>query len=143
MALSMMQTLIKFLKYIWPLPYTLIGLGLGAVAMLFGAKAQVISGVVEFQGGFISRLIAQLPMLNRFVAITLGHTISAKNASVLNAYRAHEHVHVKQYERWGIFFVPVYLIFSIWALMQGKRPYFENKFEQEAYRKSEIKKGEV
>lgn len=137
-----MQTLIKFFKYVWPIPYTFIGLWLGGIAMLLGAQAQVISGVVEFHGGFISRLVTQLPILNRFVAITLGHTILAKNASVLNVYRAHEHVHVKQYERWGLFFVPVYLILSLLALMQGKRAYLDNRFEQEAYEKSGEKNSE-
>jgi hypothetical protein len=31
-------------------------------------------------------------------------------------------------------FVPAYLLASLWALMRGRHPYLENRFEVKAYR---------
>ena len=134
-----MQILLKVFKYGWAFPNTLIGLLIGVVALMLGARFQLIEGVLEFHGGLLARWLAKIPVLNRFVAITLGHTILGKNAEVLNAFRAHEQVHVRQYERWGILFIPAYIVLSMWAMMRGKKPYLENRFEREAYAKT--KKG--
>jgi hypothetical protein len=43
------------------------------------------------------------------VAITLGHVVLATTESALKKTRSHERVHVRQYERWGPFFIPAYL----------------------------------
>ena len=134
-----MQTLLKVFKYGWALPNTIIGLLIGVAAFMLGARFQMIEGVLEFHGGLLARMLAKIPLLNRFVAITLGHIILGKNAEVLNAFRAHEQVHVRQYERWVILFIPAYILLSICAMLRGKKPYLENRFEREAYAKA--KKG--
>ena len=60
------------------------------------------------------------------------------NAGALEESRAHERVHVRQYERWGIFFVPLYLLASLLALARGRSVYAGNAFERQAERESEL-----
>ena len=74
----------------------------------------------------------------RFDAITLGHVILALDCLCLEAVRAHEHVHVRQYERWGALFVPAYLAASVWQGLRGGALYRDNVFEREAYAASPI-----
>jgi hypothetical protein len=42
-------------------------------------------------------------------------------------------IHVRQYERWGVLFVPVYLLCSAVLWVRGKRPYHDNPFERQAF----------
>ncbi len=46
-------------------------------------------------------------------AITFGHTVLARTQADLDASRSHERIHVRQYERWGLFFIPAYLLCSL------------------------------
>ena len=39
---------------------------------------------------------------------------------------------MRQYERWGPLFIPLYLGASAWALASGREPYWDNPFEREA-----------
>ena len=123
----------RLLRYLWAAPYTLLGLALGAVAMLFGATARRHHGVVEVFGGGVGGGLARLPEPLRFSAMTLGHVILAVDRSALGQLRLHEHVHVRQYERWGPAFVPAYLLSSLLQLLRGRNPYRENHFERQAY----------
>jgi hypothetical protein len=123
----------RLLRYLWAAPYTLVGLLLGAVAVLFGAASQLNRGVVEIAGGRIGRALGQLPPTLGFSAMTLGHVILAVDRSALAQLRMHEHVHVAQYERWGPLFVPAYLLSSLLQLLRGRHPYRENHFERQAY----------
>jgi hypothetical protein len=50
--------------------------------------------------------------------------------------RAHERAHVRQYERWGIFFLPAYLLASAGAWLRGAAPYADNVFERQARRQA-------
>jgi hypothetical protein len=70
------------------------------------------------------------------VAITFGHVIVGLDAATLDGVRAHEQVHVKQYERWGLLFGPAYLLSSLAQWMRGRRSYLDNRFEREAYAKA-------
>jgi len=69
----------------------------------------------------------------RFRAITLGHVILATDKATLSAAREHEHVHVRQYERWGPLFLPAYIISSGWQILLGRRIYRDNYFERQAF----------
>ena len=42
---------------------------------------------------------------------------------------------MRQYERWGPLFGPAYLLSSLVQLARGRRPYWDNHFEREAYAK--------
>ena len=124
---------LRLLRYLWAAPYTVLGLLLGALAVLFGATIRRHHGVIEVFGGGIGARIAQLPPSLGFSAMTLGHAILAVDRSALTELRFHEHVHVRQYERWGPLFLPAYLLSSLVQLLRGRNPYRENHFERQAY----------
>jgi hypothetical protein len=42
-------------------------------------------------------------------------------------------VHIRQYERWGVFMVPLYLLAGAVLYLRGFDPYLDNPFEREAY----------
>lgn len=123
----------RLIRYFWAAPYTLLGLLLGALAVLFGAALRRHQGVVEIFGGRIGKALARMPEPLRFSAMTLGHVILAVDRSALVQLRHHERVHVLQYERWGPFFLPAYLLSSLLQLLLGRNPYRENHFERQAY----------
>lgn len=50
----------------------------------------------------------------------------------------HELVHVDQYGRWGPFFIPAYLVASLWARLKGHEAYRDNPFELAAARESSV-----
>lgn len=123
----------RTLRYLWAAPYTALGLLLGAVAVLFGATLRRHHGVIEVYGGTVGAAVAGLPHAFRFSATTLGHVILAVDRSTLAQLRFHEHVHVRQYERWGPLFLPAYVLSSLVQLLRGRNPYRENHFERQAY----------
>lgn len=120
-------------RYAWALPATIAGLLLSLVALAFGAKGRVIQGAVEIAGGRIDRCLSTLPGNCRFGAMTIGHVIIGVDHETLAHHRLHEHVHVRQYERWGVFFFPLYLFSSLLQIVQGRDPYLHNSFEREAF----------
>ena len=65
--------------------------------------------------------------------MTLGHTVLGLDETSLDIAQPHELVHVRQYERWGLLFIPAYL--SCWLALRlaGKDGYRDNPFEREAY----------
>ena len=121
------------LAYLWAAPWSTLGLLAGLVAALFGARFLLREGALEIGGGLLGKAMSRLPAPFSFSAITLGHVILGLDHRTLAAVRTHEHVHVRQYERWGIFFVPAYLLSSLFELLCGRRPYLDNRFEREAY----------
>ena len=90
--------------------------------------------MIEFFGGAALWLLRRLPAAP--AAMTLGHTVLGRTAEALDAARQHELVHVRQYERWGPFFVPAYLFCSLIMWLAGKDAYRDNPFEREAYRRA-------
>lgn len=121
------------LRYLWAAPYTAVGCLLGAIALAFGGSWRLHFGVLEFFGGRAGHILARLPQPLAFSAMTLGHVILAVDRASLAQLRQHEHVHVRQYERWGPLFVPAYLLSSLVQLLRGRNPYRENHFERQAY----------
>src|SRR5690348_7634620 len=116
-----------FGRYLWAAPATAVGLVLAALACALGAKTRLVGGVLEVAGGRTARLAAR----SNFVAITFGHVVLGLDGRLLEEDRAHEHAHVRQYERWGIFFFPLYLLSSAIQLARGRRAYRDNAFERE------------
>lgn len=109
---------------------------MGVLGILTGGKVQVKRGVLEFYGGAITWILRRLPI--NALAMTLGHTIIGQHANGLKAARNHEHVHVRQYERWGPLFLPAYLLSSLYLWVINRDPYRDNPFEVEAYAKASI-----
>jgi hypothetical protein len=123
----------KALRYAWASPATLVGLLLGLFALALGARARHVDGCIEFGGGALRAAIARLPGPCRFCAITFGHAILGVDARTLDVVRAHEHVHVRQYERCGALFFPLYAGSSLVQFVRGRDPYRDNRFEREAF----------
>lgn len=132
--------------YLWALPTTIFGL---LVALLTGClRMRAVEGVLEVDAG---RAVATLGWVIRALAwvgqkitrremdavcpsaFTLGHMIFSEDTNAREYWRPHERVHVRQNEKWGPFWLPAYLASSLWALVRGKDPYYDNAFEIEAY----------
>lgn len=123
-----------WLGYVWASPCTLFGLGWGLLGLASGGRVQVVDGVVEFWGGVVAWLLRRVPLSGGAEAMTLGHVVLGQTFLSLEKTRRHEHVHVRQYERWGIFFFPAYFGVMPWLWWKGSHPYFDNPFEVEAFR---------
>ncbi|HEY9446199.1 MAG TPA: signal peptide prediction [Burkholderiales bacterium] len=121
------------LHYLWASPASAVGLTVLLMARVCGASVRMLDGTLEVGGGRIGAAIDRLPACLRFNAITFGHVIIGVDDALLAACRAHERVHVRQYERWGIFFFPLYLGSSLLQLVRGRSPYWDNHFERQAY----------
>jgi hypothetical protein len=130
-----MRTLLRVLLYAWASPATLLGLLPLPIVWLQGGRAKVVRGAIEIHGGVVTRFLRHgLPWFGGgAAAMTLGHAIWGCDEFCLGNCRDHEHVHVRQYERWGPLFIPAYLIASLIAWWQGLDPYLDNPFEREAY----------
>lgn len=132
-----MSLILLPLKYLWALPTTCIGLLFLLPALITGGRIEFIQGCLEIRGGIVAFLLRRCTLLpNGASAMTLGHVILGRNALALDMARDHEHVHVRQCERWGPFFIPAYLIISIVLWFQRRDPYMDNPFEREAYGRS-------
>lgn len=126
-----MKPVLKILGVLWTSPNTLFGLLVGLVAFPFGCKGKWVEGAIEIHGRLIRRMLGWLP--NNIRAITLGHAILGVDERSLEIAREHEHVHIRQYELWGPFFITAYLLSSAYLKLVGKDPYYDNPFEKQAY----------
>jgi hypothetical protein len=127
--------MLRSLAYFWAAPNTLLGLGLASIALCSGGRARTERGVVEVHGGF-ARFFLRRCLFVKASALCLGHVILGQDRDCLDHARDHEHVHVRQYERWGPFMLPAYLLSSFLAWRRGENFYFDNRFEREAYGES-------
>ena len=131
-----MQRLLTILGIIWASPYSLIGLVIGAVGLCTGGQARIRGRAIEFYGGAVTWLVRHLHEGQFVLALTLGHTILGQTDASLDIARKHEMVHVRQFERWGPFMGPAYLLCALALWLTGRRPYRDNPFEREAYGES-------
>ena len=129
-----MRLIRKTFQVFWASPYTLLGLLIGVIGLCTGGRARIRDGAIEFHGGAAKWFVVHLLPHGQFTfAITLGHTILGQTSAALDIASAHERVHVRQYERWGPFLGPAYLLASLYLWLTGGRPYRDNPFEREAY----------
>lgn len=119
-------------RYAWALPVTLLGLSLVPLTLLTGGRARVERGALEIHGGF-ARFFLRRCLAIRASAMCLGHVILGQDRDALDHSRDHEHVHVRQCERWGGFIIVAYPLASYLAWRRGGHFYFDNPFEREAY----------
>lgn len=123
----------RIFLYLWAFfPGTFLGLGAGLLTLLTGGKGRRVRGTLEFWGGYSKWYLC----LFGFGAMTLGHVILGRDTCVLDTAREHELIHVRQFERWGPFMIPSYMLCSAYLWMRGKRAYWDNPFEREAYENS-------
>lgn len=123
----------RLLIFIWPLPWTIIGLFIGVVCRIGGGRIVQYKGTVVCYGPWLSRLLQCVPIPGGASALTLGHVILARSKEDMLITHSHELVHVRQYQRWGPLFVPAYVAASLWLWFAGRDCYRENPFEIEAF----------
>ncbi len=120
-------------RYLWASPVTIVGLAMAVMGRWHGRIA-VVDGVIEAHGPLLRWALRHLvPVGGGALAMTLGHVVLGRDRAALDSSRAHERVHVAQYERWGPFFLPVYFAASAWAALSGRHFYLDNVFEVEAF----------
>jgi hypothetical protein len=125
---------VKLLRYLWAFPATGVGLVFVLAAWVSGGRARVVDGVIEVQGGLVGAFLRRgFFGFTPASARTIGHVILGLDQANLDSSRVHERTHVRQYERWGILFLPAYLASSWTARRRGLDPYYDNRFEREAY----------
>jgi hypothetical protein len=132
----MLRVLPQLLVYVWAFPATVLGLVAGMLTLSTGGKVRRVEGTLEFWGGFSTWFLTRALTEGGAMAMTLGHVIIGRSDDALAVARAHEWVHVRQYERWGPFLIPTYLLCSLVLWLRGKRAYRDNPFEREAFENS-------
>lgn len=125
-------------RFAWASPCTAVGVLFALPALLAGGRIERTAGVweVAIAGrrplNDCPRPLRYLFRCLPFAAITFGHVVIGRTALELVCLRAHEHEHVRQYERWGVLFWLAYPASSALQLLRGKRAYLDNCFEVQA-----------
>ena len=88
-------------------------------------------GMLEVDGGW---LITGLSRLRWAGAITLGEVVLYADPASITRLHAHEMVHVRQGRLWGPFFLPAYVLESVYQWLRTGQGYWNNRFEVAAYR---------
>jgi hypothetical protein len=120
-------------RYAWAAPCTVLGLCFAAFAPLVGGGMRWVSGVLEVSWRSDENVAPRWERLLPFRAITFGHVVIGASPAQVAALREHERIHVRQYERWGVVLFLAYPLSSLVQLVSGRRPYWDNCFEVEAY----------
>lgn len=122
----------RLLGYLWAAPVSSAGLCLALLAGVSGGCVRARGGLVEASGGAVGWLLRGNRLWRGGAAMTLGHVILARDQACLERSRAHEQVHVRQFERWGPLLPPAYLLVGWWLAWRGYDPYLDHPFEREA-----------
>ena len=132
-TLSKCSGIIFLAKILWAAPWSFWGAGVGVTGLLTGGGVRRRGRIVEFWGGLLPLFLRYFPFIAGSPVATFGHVVVGRSQRHLDACRPHQMIHVRQYERWGPLFVPTYLLlwFALWCI--GKRPYYDNPFEREAF----------
>ena len=101
--------------------------------MISGGKAKFKDGALEFFEGGTKWFVRHLPLGESTIGFTLGHVILGQTEAGLEIAAEHERVHVRQFELWGPFMGPAYLLASAWIWCRGGDAYRDNPFEVQAY----------
>ncbi|MBN2577907.1 MAG: hypothetical protein JXB10_02870 [Pirellulales bacterium] len=120
-------------KMLWASPWSVWGLSVGCLGLLTGGRVQRSGRLIEFWGGFLPLFLRYFPFIAGSPVATFGHVVLGRSQRHLDACRPHQLVHVGQYERWGLLFVPAYLTWWVVLWCCGKRPYYDNPFERQAF----------
>lgn len=129
------MTGLRLFAYLWASPCS----ALGVLAILVTrASWRVHLGIVEACGDGVSHLFDAWPPTRTITAMTLGHVVIARDHDALEWTRAHERVHVDQYERWGPLFLPAYACASVIAWARRGDAYLDNAFERQARQRADV-----
>lgn len=122
----------RITKIIWAAPGSAVGLFFGAWIVLFGGRARRGPGIIEVTWREDRESCGRLADSLHYRAITFGHVVLAVTGEELQRMRAHELVHVRQYEHWGPVFLVAYPLSGVWQWLRGRRAYKDNYFEVQA-----------
>jgi hypothetical protein len=122
----------KLLKILWALPLTLFGVFPALAVWLARGHVHCVQGALEVHGPLADWILRHRNL--NFTAVAIGHIIIGRDETCCTRARAHEHVHVRQGERWGPFFPFAYCLAGAAQLRRGKHFYWDNPFEREARR---------
>jgi hypothetical protein len=128
----------RSLRHVWrALPGDLMGL-----AVMRGCGIRAPSRVVD--AGGVSAIVVEHPNVGRYFemqmmpvqAQTLGRYVFAR-CPVPEHTLEHEIEHIRQWQRFGPLYLPLYFGSSALALLRGRRPYWDNRFESAARRRAD------
>ena len=124
--------------YLWVAPWTLLGIAIGLIGwfsglQFSGVQFEVRFGTIGIYGPGVAKILSRAPIAGGARAMTLGHCILTVDELAYYETMPHEWVHVRQYQWFGPFFVPAYLLESAWQWMRGGDSYLDNRFEKQAY----------
>ena len=127
---------LKVVKLLWAAPCSAVGLLFAAVPLLLGGKGAWRHGALEVTYRRNQASCGKLAHALPFRGIVFGHVILAVTDEELFRIGPHERVHVEQYERWGPLFFLAYPLSSLWQILHGRSPYWDNHFEIQARHRS-------
>jgi hypothetical protein len=133
--------MLRILQFLWAAPVSLIGLVFAAIILVTNGQAQRVGRAWEITGGCAPTLLRILNPRLSIIAIVFGHVIIATDCDTATRLRAHEHMHVRQYERFGVLMPLLYVASSAWAWLKGGDAYLDNVFEREAIAAESSKKN--
>ena len=133
------SALMQTLRVLWVLPVSLCALPLLPLA-LWRSSWRVCDNVLEISSPALAWFLRgpwfrAMSGGEGFAAATIGHVIVARNSECLANCRVHEHVHVRQCERWGALFPLAYVLAGLYAALKASNwgaYYWNNRFEREA-----------
>lgn len=131
----------RALDIVWASPCSFVGVLLGLAVLALRGSVRRVGPTLEVALRGDERDVPAWAHKLPFAAITFGHVIVGRSHDALAALRAHERVHVRQYERLGAFFFIAYPASSLLALSRGRCPYRDNRFEREAFGLSDARNG--
>ena len=114
---------LHLLRIIWVGPNSIIGLALA----LFFSRWRVARGALIAEGADWPRKLGW-----KYAAMTMGHVVLSVKEPISDDVLEHELVHVRQYETLGPFFLPMYWLASLAAIVRGRHFYRDNLFEAQA-----------
>jgi hypothetical protein len=126
--------LAKTWRYLWPGAFTLLALAVCGLVLPWGVQARRQDHSIALYGRGIAILLSILVPWMRAAGLTIGHTVLYRTEADATALHAHEIVHVRQWEHWGLVFPIAYFTASLLAFARGQHYYFDNAFEREARR---------
>lgn len=138
----MWRALRRAAAYLWAAPVSVAALPAALLGIATGGRLRIHGGVLECGGGLLRPILRRSVPGFAISAITLGHVVLGAGARELRETRTHERVHVRQYERWGVLFLPLYVLASLLALARGGSVYSGNAFERQAAREA-LRPGEA
>ena len=126
------------IRDVWrALPGDLLGLGI-----MLGCGIDAPTRRVE--AGDVIAVLVEDPRIERWFrahlipvqAQTLGHFVFARGP-VPPEILAHECEHIRQWSRFGPFYLPLYFGSSVLTWLRGRQPYWDNRFEAAARRRAD------